>query len=173
MLIPKIIIDILTFPGVVFHIFFYKFFCDIVKVGVKEVCYFQFKNPTGYVIHDTPKNFYQSFLIYLGPFILSSLFGILLYLIGIFIVKSVDNILVLSSLIFVWLGMCSLLHSFPSKNSAKRLFNATNSHIKNNFLAVIGYPFVILIYVAQFLSILWFDLIYAVSIFAFLVFLLL
>jgi len=48
------------------------------KVPVFDVRYFQFKNPSGYVIHEIPKKPWQNILIGIGPFILNTVVGALI-----------------------------------------------------------------------------------------------
>ena len=151
MLIPGILISIITFPGVMIHELGHKIFCQLLGVKVHKVCYFRFKNPCGYVIHDMPQKFIQTFLITVGPLIVNSLAAILTFILAKF---SGNGLL-------VWLGFSIGMHSFPSSGDAKSLWKESNRHIKNNFLAVIGYPFAILIWIASLLSIIWFDFIYA------------
>ena len=74
------ILSLITFPGVVMHEAGHKFFCDWAGVRVLEVCYFRFGNPAGFVVHESPRKFSQSFFISVGPLILGTLFSILLFL---------------------------------------------------------------------------------------------
>lgn len=157
MLIPGEIISILTFPGVIFHELGHKLFCNWTGVRVHEVCYFRFGNPAGYVVHEQPHNFKQSFFISVGPFITGTFFALLFF--------AFSKMFPTESFIeyfFIWIGGSIAMNSFPSSGDAKGLWNETNRHIKNNFLALIGYPFALIIWVANALSVIWFDLIYAV-----------
>jgi len=76
------IFSLISLPGVVFHEFGHEMFCYFTGVKVIKVCYFQFKNPAGYVLHFKPKKYYQSFLISVGPFILGLIFSIFFFLIS-------------------------------------------------------------------------------------------
>ncbi len=161
MFIPGQLISILTFPGVIFHELGHKLFCDWTGVRVQEVCYFRFGNPAGYVAHEHPRNFKQSFLISVGPFVTGTIFALLFFLISkIFQTESWIGLL------FIWIGGSIAMNSFPSSGDAKVLWKETNRHIKDNFLAVIGYPFALIIWMANALSIIWFDLIYAVLLYS-------
>ena len=68
-LIPGELIAILTFPGVILHEFAHKLACSLVGVKVLHTCYFQLKNPCGYVIHEPSKTIFESFLITIAPII--------------------------------------------------------------------------------------------------------
>ncbi len=150
------IISAITFIGVVFHEFGHKIFCNLTGVKVVKVCYFRFGNPSGYVIHNRPKKFTQSFLIAVGPLISGAFFSLLFY----FLSKqySWEE---WQKYLFLWLGASAAVNSFPSDKDAESLWKDTNRHITRNFLAVIGYPFAFLIWIANSLRLIFFDLIYA------------
>lgn len=153
------IISILTFPGIIAHEIGHVYFCKRFNVKIHKVCYFRFGNPAGYVIHDDPQNFKQSFFISIGPFIVSNVFAIVAFLLSIYFLDNVENI----GLFFGWLGVSFAMNSFPSKGDAKVLWAVTRRHSeKDDFLKLIGYPFAIIIYVANLLSFIWFDLIWAI-----------
>ena len=150
------IISAITFIGVTFHELGHKLFCDLTRVKVIKVCYFRFGNPSGYVIHERPKEFSQSFLISVGPLLSGALFTLLFYTISrSFLWEEWQKYL------FLWLGASVAINSFPSDQDAKNLWKDTNRHITHNLLAIIGYPFAIIIWIANSLYVIWFDLIYA------------
>ncbi|RIH66334.1 DUF3267 domain-containing protein [Mariniphaga sediminis] len=150
------IVSSLTFAGVIFHEFGHKFFCDITGVRVLKVCYFRFGNPSGYVIHERPKNFIQSFFIATGPLITGTLFALLF-----FDLATNRTMGVWQQVLFFWLGVSVAMNAFPSNTDAKSLWRDTNRHIRHNILAAFGYPFALVIWLANSLYLIWFDLIYA------------
>ncbi|HLE07891.1 MAG TPA: metalloprotease family protein [archaeon] len=155
MFIPGIIISILTFPGVIFHEWGHKFFCDRTGVKVSEVKYFRFGNPAGYVLHEPATTFKQSFFITVGPFITGTVFTLIFFLLSrIFRNSPIEMLL-------IWLGGSIAMNCFPSGHDAKALWLETGRHAKTNSLALIGYPFAAIIWIADKLRIIWFDLIYA------------
>ncbi len=154
--IPGWLISILTFPGVIIHELGHVIFCLFSGVSIHEVCYFRFGNPAGYVIHDKPQNFIQSLLISVGPFIIGNLISIVFFII--YHLFSKDSIV---QAIFLWLGFSTAFNCFPSKGDAKSLWKETNHHIVDNPLAILCYPIILLIYLANFLSFLWFDFFYS------------
>ncbi len=161
LIIPGQLIAIATFPGVIFHEIGHKLFCDLSGVKVYKTCYFRFGNPSGYVIHEKPKNFKQSFFISVGPFITGTIFALLFFLFSRMFPAELGF-----ELFFIWIGGSIAMNSFPSSGDAKSLWKETNRHVKNNFLALIGYPFALIIWVANILSIIWFDLIYAILLYS-------
>ena len=96
-------------------------------------------------------------MIDVGPFIINTIRALFSYSIARYYAESL-----LHWFILTWFGVTFAYHSFPSKDDGKSLFKETNRHIKKlNLLAIIGYPIVGLIYLANILSVIWFDLFYA------------
>jgi len=163
MIIPGQLISLLTFPGVIVHEVGHMFFCKKFNVKINQVCYFRFGNPAGYVIHEDPQSFKKSFFIDIGPFIINNILAIIVFIVAIFFIKSDIESL---NLFFVWLGCSLAMNSFPSKGDAKALWSATKKYSKKDrIVKIIGYPFVVTIYIANFLSFIWFDLIWAVALY--------
>jgi hypothetical protein len=154
------IISAITFVGVIFHELGHKLFCNLTGVKVLKVCYFRFGNPSGYVIHERTKNFVQSFFISVGPFISGTFFAVLFFEIS--EIFTPDR---WQKYFFIWLGGSVAINSFPSSIDAKSLWRDTNRHIQNNILAITGYPFVLLIWLANRLTVIWFDVIYAILVY--------
>lgn len=150
------IFSVLTFTGVIFHEFGHKFFCHLTTVKVVKVCYFRFGNPAGYVIHERPKNFFQSFFITVGPFISGTFFALIF-----FYLAEYKMPVTWQKIVSDWLGFSVAFNAFPSDTDAKNLWRDTNRTITSNLLAIIGYPFAIIIWLVNAFSILWIDLIYA------------
>lgn len=63
LLIPGWLISLLTFPGVIIHEWAHKKFCEWLGILVHKVVYFRFGNPAGYVLHEPPKTYKQTFWI--------------------------------------------------------------------------------------------------------------
>lgn len=159
MFIPGILITILTFPGVMVHELGHKLFCEYTKVKVHAVCYFRLKNPCGFVMHEAPEKFHQTFLIIVGPLVINTLFSLVIFYFcflsgGFFSETFMGKFL-------LWLGISIGMHAFPSDGDAKVLLKESKRHMKNNKLAIIGYPFAYLFELTSVLSIIWFDLLYA------------
>ena len=67
-------------PGVILHEFSHHLFCILFNAKVTDVCYYNFKNSSGYVHYLRPKHLYQDVLISTAPFFLNSLFsGLIAY----------------------------------------------------------------------------------------------
>ena len=163
-MIPGFIISILTFPGVIVHEFAHMLFCKARGVAVMDVCFFRFGNPAGYVIHEEPKDFASAFFISVGPFIINSLLCMIICfpaLIPIRIFHIEDKL----SYALLWLGISIGMHAFPSNADANSLLQqAKKAASLHNPLAIISFPLVGAIYIANILSIFWFDYLYGVAI---------
>ena len=162
--IPGFVISILSFPGVIVHEAAHFLFCKWGKVAVVDVCYFRVGNPAGYVIHEPIRKFSTALLVAMGPFIINSLLCIVFCFPALFPMKMFgqNNIL---SYFWMWLGISIGMHAFPSTVDAKGLWEQAKTAAKaGNPLAFASFPLVVLIYVANILSFIWFDAIYGVAI---------
>ena len=72
-----IFISIFFLPGVIIHELSHHFFCIIFSLKVKDVCYYNFRDSSGYVIHEQPKHLYQDVFIATSPFFINSFLGAL------------------------------------------------------------------------------------------------
>ena len=165
MVIPGFIISMLTFPGVIMHEFIHQLFCRIAGVAVLEVCYFRLSNPAGYIIHESPRNAKQCILIGFGPFIVSTLMGVIIAM------PSVIPVIKLSAgtafdFFLIWLGVSIAMHSFPSIQDAKKLWEAVSGG--TNRLKFISVPTAALIYAGAYGAAVWLDLIYGIGVAIFL-----
>lgn len=158
--IPGQLIALATFPGVIVHEFAHMIFCRIRGVAVLEVVYFQFSNPSGYVIHERTKDFTSSFLIATGPFFVNSILCFLICFPAYLPISYFDVSHPLSYFL-MWLGLSIGMHAIPSSQDAQNLWDDAKQHVKSmNPLAIIAFPIVILIYVFNVLRVVWADLVY-------------
>ena len=74
----SILRSIFYMPGVVSHELSHHIFCIILNVKVINVCYYNFKDSSGYVLHNRPKHLYQNILISTAPFFLNTFSGALI-----------------------------------------------------------------------------------------------
>jgi hypothetical protein len=164
MFIPGWLISILTFPGVIIHEWAHKKFCDWTNVSVHKVVYFQFGNPAGYVAHEHPERYNQIFWISIGPLIINSLVTIILSYFS-SQAQPESNLYFL----FLWIAVSSGMNAFPSDHDARNIFNESKKLLKNGGSALhyFAYPFFALIWIANKLSFLWFDLFYALILMSF------
>lgn len=165
MFIPGWLISIITFPGVIVHEIAHRFFCDVAKVPVYDICYFRFGNPAGYVSHGEVNGIKKSFLISIGPLIVNSLLCMLLtmplvfpmFILGAKTTSPVFGIL-------AWIGFSIGMHAFPSNHDMNNFTHEVKTSKQKGILYLIALPFALIIKIANILSVVWFDLIYAVGI---------
>jgi hypothetical protein len=153
----RLLIALVTFPGIMLHEWAHKFFCDRTKVPVYKTCYFRLGNPPGYVIHGPIGSFGKAFLIAIAPFLVNTIVALILFFIAVIIPPG------LVTGLLCWLGISIAMHSFPSSEDADSLWHYSKKSWWRNPLAIFGFPVVGLIKLASKLSAIWFDLLYAVA----------
>ena len=163
MIIPGILVSIATFPGVIVHELAHQLFCRFNRVAVLEVCYFQTKNPAGYVIHEAPSKKTQSFWIGVGPFLVNTILGAIISM------SAAIPVLKFSSGSFldyflIWLGVSIAMHSFPSTGDAKNIWNSIKSDETSLLMKIVATPIVGLIYLGAVGSFFWLDFIYGLTV---------
>jgi hypothetical protein len=162
MFIPGFLIAIVTFPGVIVHEIAHLLFCRFARVAVFDVCYFRIGNPSGYVVHEPPRNVYQSILIGIGPFFVNSIMGALIaFPAAIPMMTGGINFL---EIVDLWLGLSIAMHAFPSTGDAKSIWASVFSPGTPVLARLLTVPLVCFIYLGAIGSFFWLDLIYGVVI---------
>jgi hypothetical protein len=162
--IPGFVIAWLTFPGVIVHEFGHFLFCRLRGVPVFDVRFLRLGNPAGYVVHGPTKDFTSVFLICVGPLLVNTVLCLLICLptylpFKVFGQETPLNFLVL------WLGVSIGMHAFPSTQDATNLWHQAVKEARHrNLLAIFSIPLVGLIFIANLLSIVWFDYLYGVAV---------
>jgi predicted small integral membrane protein len=164
-IIPGYIISILTFPGVIVHELAHQLLCYVCGIKVIKVKYFQFDNPSGYVVHEGTDRPGKVFITSMGPFIINTLLGILIILpasIEFFAFKVNTNYL---NLFNVWAGFSILMHAFPSSGDAKVMVQQIlkNKDV-NIIIKIFVAPWIALAYIGAAGSVAWLDAIYATAV---------
>lgn len=163
-MIPGFVIAIITFPGVIVHEFAHMLFCKMRGVAVLDVCFFRIGNPCGYVLHEETNDFTTTFLIAVGPFIINSLLCMIICFPAVFPLR-IFGVEDKTSYVLLWLGISIGMHAFPSTGDASSLYyQAKKAAAISNPLAIISFPLVVIIYIANILRFLWFDYIYGLAI---------
>ena len=167
-LIPGVVVAVLTFPGVIVHEAAHMLFCKLRGVAVLEVRFFRFANPPGYVIHEEIEDINTAFLVCVGPLIVNSLLCV------VFCFPSLMPIHVFGQgdildMVLIWLGVSIGMHAFPSNQDASVLWEQAREAAKRlNVLALVSFPLVVLVFIANALTVLWFDALYGVALGVFL-----
>jgi hypothetical protein len=164
MIIPGLLISLATFPGVIVHEAAHMFFCKLRGVAVLDVRFFRIGNPAGYVVHEPPNNFTTAFLISLGPFAVNSLLCMLICFPA-FMPVRVFGARDPLSYFLLWLGVSIGMHAFPSIGDGQSLLAQARKEVSSfNLLAILSYPLVWAIYLANVLRFFWLDYLYGVGI---------
>jgi hypothetical protein len=171
--VPGIVIAVVTFPGVIMHELAHELACKIARVRVYNVRYFRFGNPAGYVEHEQPSHYRQTFFIVIAPFIFNSLVALSVFSSALMLPEEAIRFSISSypaeipavwmKYLFYWLGFSVAMHAFPSSGDADNLWSHAKRVWRRSALAIIGFPLVILIKIAEILKIIWFDFFYALT----------
>ena len=167
----SILRSIFYMPGVVTHELSHHIFCIIFNAKVIKVCYYNFKDSSGYVRHERPKHLYQDILIAIAPFFLNSFLGGLvayptiiqkLPTLGLLSLNWRD---ILSMIISISIGM----HAIPSKGDALSMWNFVGESDMNLLLKIAAKltitPLVLVVFLLNFLSsFLKIDLFYGICV---------
>ena len=167
----SILRSIFYMPGVVTHELSHHIFCIIFNAKVTKVCYYNFKDSSGYVRHESPKHLYQDVLIAVAPFFLNTFLGCLvpyqtiINKLPAFGLLSLNWRDILSMIISVSIGM----QAIPSKGDALSMWNFVSESDMNFLLKIaaklIISPLVLVVFLLNFLSsLLKIDLFYGICI---------
>ena len=150
--------SIFYMPGVIIHEFSHYLFCIIFKAKVIKVCYYNFNDSSGYVLHERPKHLYQNVLISIAPFFLNSLLGGLIAYPTVIDKVSITGLAnlnwqdVLRIIISISIGMKAI----PSKGDGLSLWGSIADSNENFLLKIFGQiiiaPLVFIIYLMNFTS---------------------
>ena len=167
----SILRSIFYMPGVIIHEFSHHLFCIIFKAKVIDVCYYNFKDSSGYVLHNRPKHLYQDILISTAPFFLNSFLG------GLVAYPTIINKLSTTGLaslnwhdfLRIIISISIGMNAIPSRGDGLSVWNSVGDSDMNFFLKIFAQliiaPLVFIIYLLNFgSSYLKIDLLYGVSI---------
>lgn len=162
-IIPGFLISLVTFPGVIVHEAAHMFFCKLRRVAVFDMCFFRVGNPAGYIIHEEIGSFTTAFLVCVGPLLINSLLCVIICFPA-FMPVRVFHIEHPLSYFLLWLGVSIGMHAFPSTHDATNLYQQAKKAAKTlNPLALLSFPLVLLIVLANVLSIFWADYLYGIA----------
>ncbi|MCL5876036.1 MAG: metalloprotease family protein [Candidatus Dependentiae bacterium] len=158
--IPGELIAMVTFPGIILHEIAHRFVCDIFKIPVYEVMYFEMDSSrAGHVIHQKVDSVTKNFLIAVAPL----LFNTVVCMIFTFPYSSAsyitgDSIPNFFSAILWWIGMSAGINAFPSNQDVA---NLSCSEEETTFFAGLVQ---LIVQCLNFLRRVWLDFLYAYGI---------
>jgi hypothetical protein len=163
-IIPGFLISLVTFPGVIVHEAAHMLFCRWFKLAIFDVCFFQLKNPSGYVLHEPTQRFAATFFVSMGPFLLNTLLCVL-FCSAAFLPVWELGVRDPLPYFFMWLGLSIGMHAFPSNQDLQHVFRQGMQEIRGgNVLALVAVPLVAPIWLLNFLRFFWVDLLYGFAI---------
>lgn len=151
--IPKKIINNLALPGIIIHKISHRFMCDIFKIPVYEIDYFNgCSTKTDHIIHQKTKSAKISFLIAIAPLILNSLLCMILtfpltasyyisddtsadYITG-------NKIFHYCAAIFWWLGAIIGTHACPYEQDMSNIIDPKNEKIIIKIIFAVIFEFI-------------------------------
>ncbi|WP_254521423.1 metalloprotease family protein [Natrinema caseinilyticum] len=163
-------IRLFSVPGVIVHEFAHKWACGLVGVTVLEVVYFRFGDPPGYVRHVQPDRYREAFVVSVAPFLVNtgSAFCLFLGLAALLEttggIRSATNGQLAIAVVLCWFALSIGMYAFPSTGDANSLWNRSRTEWRRSPTVLLGVPVVVVIYVANLLSRLWADALYALGI---------
>lgn len=163
-LIPGPVIAALTFPGVVIHELAHQLFCRRFGIPVYQVCYFQFGDPAGYVVHGITDNWRHQVLVSAGPFFLNSSFAAILAFPSALRSFHFSGAATPFDMLLLWFAMSVAMHAIPSTVDAKAMWQAVSAKKVSLLARVAVAPLVGLIFLLAIGSMFWLDLVYAVGV---------
>ena len=163
--------SIFYMPGVIIHELSHHIFCIIFSAKVIDVCYYNFKDSSGYVLHEQPKHLYQNVLISTAPFLINSFIGGLVAYTTIINKLSALGLLSLNwqDLLWIIISISIGMNAIPSKGDALSLWYSIGDSDMNFLLKlsakIIITPLVLIIFLINFgSSYLKIDLLYGVCV---------
>ena len=167
----SILRSIFYMPGVLTHEMSHHIFCKMFNVKVIKVCYYNFKDSSGYVRHERPKHLYQDVLIAIAPFFLNTFIGSLVAYPTIINKFSTLGLLSLNwpDILRIIISISICMQAIPSKSDALSMWNFVGESDTNFLLKVtaklIIAPLVLMVLLLNFLSsFLKIDLFYGICI---------
>jgi len=162
--IPGVFVAAVTFPGVIAHEAGHMLFCKLRRVAILDVCFFRFGNPAGYVVHEEIGDFTSAFWVAVGPLVVNSVLCVLFSLPAL-IPTRIFGVTDPVAVFWIWMAISIGMHAFPSTHDAQALWHhAKRGAREMKPLALLSFPLAIVIMLANILSVVWFDAIYAVAI---------
>ena len=147
-------------PGVVAHEFAHWLACKLTGTRVHEVCWFQFGDPAGYVVHDRARSASAGVVIGFAPTIVNVLIGGFIAYRPAFILLTTARWSWGDALLFA-LGFVVALRAFPSRADAKAMWQAARAARFGAVKAVFVAPLWLLVHALSLGSRLWLDAAFA------------
>lgn len=161
-LLIGLLIRIITFPGIIFDAIINNLVCQHLEIKVNKINYLAIFGGNAVEI-ENPNNYSKLFKLSIIPFIFMTILALPFSYLAAYYNEG-DKFL-----FFAWLGVSIAAHAFPETAIGKLLWEQSKIEIKEkNYLAIFGFPLVVIIYLFRILHVLWLDIIYGIGIIYFL-----
>lgn len=160
--ILRLAMNALTFPGVIIHKLFYQLFCRILSIPVLEVVYFRQGDPPGYVLHETVQGRWKTIIICLGPFLASTILGVVIALPAVTSIFSYGNA-GMEDWFKLYLGVSMAVHAFPSTGNVNAILKLMREENTPFRVKLAGYPVAVLMYPGSEANFFWHRMVYGTS----------
>ena len=164
----RLIVSLLTFPGVMLHEYAHAWACRRLGIRVLKVCYLRLGNPLGYVLHEQPASAVQHILVAVAPFFVSTATALAVSLLASLCAASpaAAEFRDLVALSGAWLGFSLALHAFPSNGDGDALWQDVASPGMGLCAKLLLAPVVGLIRLGQAGAVVWLHVLFAVAVVA-------
>jgi hypothetical protein len=158
-------------PGIVIHELSHYLLCRLCGAKVQEVVFFDPDGRSGYVVHSVPRHLVQHGTIVIGPLLLNSVLGFLLFRavttqVGDLLspTRSPGPLAYAQAALLTFLGASISLHALPSQADASSLWRVTLERVgQGQLLAILAAPIALLLMAANQLRRYWIDWLYAAA----------
>ncbi|MGH2460198.1 MAG: hypothetical protein ACRDIY_15185 [Chloroflexota bacterium] len=160
--------SIFALPGIVIHELGHYLVCRLVGARVQDVVFFDPAGPSGYVVHAVPHQLRQHLVIVVGPLLLNSALGFLLFRAVVATASGAEADLLrglplgaAQALLAGMLGASIALQAIPSRADARSLWNVSLDRLaEGNLLAIGAIPVAVLLIALNRLRRFWIDWLY-------------
>jgi len=164
----RLIISLLTFPGVVLHEYAHAWACRRLGIRVLKICYLRLGSPMGYVLHEQPEYAVQHIMVAVAPFFVSTAAALALSLVVSLFATSPGAVEYkdLAVLVGAWLSFSVALHAFPSSGDGDALWKDVTSPEVSFLAKLLLAPVVGMIRLCQAGASVWLHALFAVALVA-------
>lgn len=161
-LLLRALLILTTIPGVVVHEFGHQVMCWLTGTRVREVCYFRFDLPPGYVLHDRPDRAWKHLLIALGPLFLCTAAGIGLGFLALQGHTWIHDRLT-TRILLTWLALAVAYQAFPSLGDASSVMEGIWRKGTGWITRLLATPPAAALYLLAFAGRIWLDVLWALA----------
>ena len=158
-----IILTALTFPGAMVREAAHLMFCRMFTLAIFDVRFLELNPPFGHVRHEHSNHFWAEACETLGPFFINSALCVL-FCWSVFLPVWELRVFDPLAWLFYWLGISMGVHALPGADDLKHLWKlAPAASRRGNVLAIVTFPLVAVLRLADYTRVLWPGIAYAIA----------